>query len=734
MRLFSELFGNRVPVKTKNVNKGKGAEHSSRRTGGHYRKLRLESLEERQLLAVWTVNTTADVAPEAWSTSDTEVSLREAITQAVSGDEINFNIAGENLTEAQRTITLDATLGQLVIDKNLTINGLNTGDTAANIILDGGDLYDGTTVTEHSGVRIMNIAAGTTVSLTNLTFQHGYFSDTDVGGGAIYNLGTLTISNSTFTGNSADCDGGAISTKGNLTVTNSVFSHNSTVLSSKSGGAVNGANNTSALMSFDNCVFSQNSAGFGGAICSYKFNQSITNSTFTGNSANGGGAVYNSTNSVGTITNSTFTGNSASTSGGAIYNNKILRIANSTITGNSAGTDSLNYGGGIYNPGESLYLLNSIVVDNTAGEGVQDTYTLYGNTYYTYAYYSLFGKVVNIGSDKLFTTSAETSVGKTVAYIFANVTDGKAVASTKTVNGVTQTYFDLKTGGDASGTGAFTWHNTDWTAVAYSSTKTSEPFYIIETTGADTMIATDQIGNTIPAAASRGAVIVKEAPSVIVTTTDDVVDEYDGLISLREAIAYAGAEELGSNITFNIPGADLTDAQRTITLAPTLGQLEISKNLTINGLNTGDTAANIILDGGDLYDGTTVTEHSGVRIMNIAAGTTVSLTNLTFQNGYTLYDSAVTNSGFGGAIYNAGTLTISNSTFTGNSVSGTGLHGRGGAIANAGTLTVSNSMFSENSASDQNSSGGAIYNYDSGTLTVSHSTFTGNSTYWNGGA
>jgi len=77
--------------------------------------------------------------------------------------------------------------------------------------------------------------------------------------------------------------------------------------------------------------------------------------------------------------------------------------------------------------------------------------------------------------------------------------------------------------------------------------------------------------------------------------------------------------------------------------------------------------------------------------------------------------------GYGGGIYvsGKGTLTVSNSTFSGNVG---GIIG-GGAIANTGTLSVSNSTFSGNSSGFL--SGGAIAN--GGTLTVSNSTFSGNS-------
>ena len=95
--------------------------------------------------------------------------------------------------------------------------------------------------------------------------------------------------------------------------------------------------------------------------------------------------------------------------------------------------------------------------------------------------------------------------------------------------------------------------------------------------------------------------------------------------------------------------------------------------------------------------------------------------------------------GSGGGISNYGTLTLSNSTVSGNSILG----GSAGGIDNSGTLTLSNSTVSgnsgvgivnagtltlSNSTVSDNSSGG-IGNW--GTLTVSNSTLSGNS--WLGG-
>jgi len=84
--------------------------------------------------------------------------------------------------------------------------------------------------------------------------------------------------------------------------------------------------------------------------------------------------------------------------------------------------------------------------------------------------------------------------------------------------------------------------------------------------------------------------------------------------------------------------------------------------------------------------------------------------------------------GEGGGLYNAGTLTVSSTTFTGNSATVASFYGLGGGIYNFGTLTVRNSILSGNAATNH---GGGIYN--AGTLTVSSSTLSGNRAHVGGG-
>ena len=80
----------------------------------------------------------------------------------------------------------------------------------------------------------------------------------------------------------------------------------------------------------------------------------------------------------------------------------------------------------------------------------------------------------------------------------------------------------------------------------------------------------------------------------------------------------------------------------------------------------------------------------------------------------------------GGGVYNAGNLTITNSTFSHNSS-----HGDGGGVYNVENLTIMNSRFSNNSTTENFSCGGGICNNDN--LTIIDSTISRNSAYSDGG-
>ena len=201
---------------------------------------------------VQTVTSTADAGGICPGASCT---LRQAIATAVPGTTITFaaNVRG----------TINLTSGELLINKNLTING-----PGANLLSVQRSAVGGT-----PAFRIFNITPNSVIAaISGLTIANG---NSPSNGGGISNTGALTISNSTISGNSTGSSGGGIVTSGTLNVVNSTVSGNSAT------------------------------GGFGGGIYNTGTAQ-IINSTISGNSVsefslgigsgggiqNGGGSVF----------------------------------------------------------------------------------------------------------------------------------------------------------------------------------------------------------------------------------------------------------------------------------------------------------------------------------------------------------------------------------------------------------------------------------------------------------
>ena len=155
------------------------------------------------------------------------------------------------------------------------------------------------------------IFANGAVSITNGTLFSG--NSATVYGGAIYVAGTISVLDSTFSSNSVNStvgtwgNGGAIYGAGTITVLDSTFSSNSannTVSGFGYGGAIFGA-----VATVTNSTFSGNSATSGGgaiyAAGAFRVSPSVTNATFSGNSATSGGGAIGATVGV-TVRNSIF--------------------------------------------------------------------------------------------------------------------------------------------------------------------------------------------------------------------------------------------------------------------------------------------------------------------------------------------------------------------------------------------------------------------------------------------
>ena len=237
-------------------------------------------------------------------------SLRQAIADAAAGD----------------TITIDSILNGL----NITL--ASTLTLSKNVTIDGSGLSSQITLSGNNNVEVFYVNNGVSATLSSLNIVHGQGSSS--GGGGVYNAGTLTVNNSTFSGNSALGLGGAIRNYGTLIVNNSTFSGNS--------GYGSGAISNPGTATIQNSTFSGNSDisvsyGGGGAIRSAG-SLTIVNSTFSGNSANGGnGGAINAGNL--TLINDTFSGNSSKTGGGGVSITGTATLKNNIFANNTVGGD-----------------------------------------------------------------------------------------------------------------------------------------------------------------------------------------------------------------------------------------------------------------------------------------------------------------------------------------------------------------------------------------------------------
>jgi predicted outer membrane repeat protein len=301
------------------------------------------------------------------NTSDSGAgSLRAAIASAGVADTIIFDAA------------LSGGMIYLATTLDLTNNVTIDGSALATPITLSGD-------TDNNGVGnvgVFYVLPGVTATLDSLNITKGFVNGF---GGGIKSFGTLTVTNSTLSGNSGYYGGGISSSGGStLTLTHSTLSGNSgtygggiyngggpltitdSVLSNNSAANTGGGiyalfNNPFTMMIVNSTLLSNVSATSGGGIFSAG-TLAITNTSLAGNSAlaGSGGGIWSGAPL--TLNNSTLSGNSVSDNGGAIYSSRALTVTNSTLAGNTAAGS----GGGIYVYETTAKIYNTSIVFNGA--------------------------------------------------------------------------------------------------------------------------------------------------------------------------------------------------------------------------------------------------------------------------------------------------------------------------------------------------------------------------------
>jgi protocatechuate 3,4-dioxygenase beta subunit len=285
----------------------------------------------------------------------------------------------------------------------------NTLTISKSVILNGGS--GGVTIAGNNLLRLFTVMPGANLTLYGVTLQGG----NSTSGGAIYisSGGEVLMTNCILAGNSAvgtngaagkDASsggnigkngangtagiaalGGAIYNLGALTVSDSSFLTNSAAGGSGGSGG-NGGDGTYQGGNGGNG--GAGALGYGGAI--YNLGTlALTNCTFSGNTASGGSAGSGGTPGTGAFPGNAGRGAAgASGSGAAIYSRQSVTAVNCTFSGNSAqsgsgtagGTDSSSgngvngppgpdsLGGGIYVRGSGA-LTNCTFVNNTVAGG-----------------------------------------------------------------------------------------------------------------------------------------------------------------------------------------------------------------------------------------------------------------------------------------------------------------------------------------------------------------------------
>jgi CSLREA domain-containing protein len=547
-----------------------------------------------------------------------------------------------------------------------------SGDSAAN----GGGLGNGKSAT-------------VTVSGCNISNNT---SSTD--GGGIWSYANLTLTDSTVSGNKSNHEGGGILSRGSLTITNCTVTNNT----AGTFGVTNGyGGGIAGLVNMQDCTVSGNTASTGGGLSG---GGTILNSTFANNQGyqrGGGVANYGGVS----MTNCTVYANKAfyveknldgtttdhPGKGGGIYSSWPATLTNCTVAGNKASRlRNGGSGGDIFN-NSSNFILNNCLIAYSAAYGGDIT----GNAVVS-GHNNLIDDKVHAGG--LSSANNNYYVPSNQLHLYTPSTNYGGPTAT------VMPEFDpaLNAVSPVIGRG--------------------DPSLI------PAGVTTDQRGVSRISVSPNGTVTVDigaversvvgtyngtpvNRPNVIVVTT--LTDEDDGAAlpelgsgtSLREAINLANVDKGGNDVIKFAPG------------------LSGALDLTLGALPALTADVNIFGPGANVL---TIDAQGASQILPIAPGSTAVVDGLTLSGGNGVNGGAVSNAGTltidactiannsathaGGGVWSSGTLTLSASTLSGNTAGEAG----GGVIAAGGALTMTNCTVYDNTAGSatQASDGGGI--------------------------
>ena len=609
----------------------------------------------------------------------------------------------ETFTDLQNAINLVD--GILTLDSDIAM----TDDEAAgfvdgvainkNIRIDG----KGHTISAEDLGRIFSIGEGFTVTLTNATLINGKATE----GGAIYNDGSLTLSDVKLSDNTADSYGGAVFNNGHLVVSDSVFDSNDIVNRGSASVDYGGA----AIYNWYDGVLTVSGSNFTNNIKNYKNGDSlvgaittigdatVSGSNFVNNSGRWGGAIsatgaeLRKNSSTLTVSNTIFRDNAALYAGavyiwGSNYNIADCVFDNNTAFGKGNMTPNNNNGGALVVSQVSKF--NEPITGTISGSKFTNNKAQYGGAAY-------FNKGFVTITDSVFENNIATAEGGAVGFSRASVKD--LVVSINNSSFV---------GNKAPVAGAiFTNVDSKITNSNFTKNTASKGGAVLNENGAKLTVDNSTFKDN--AADSYGGAVLNNGELIV---TNSVFDANDILNRGSAGVDHGGAAIYNwenakldiskSNFTNNIK--NYVNGDRLVGAVTTIGNATIRDSYFVN--NSGRWGGALAATGG----------------VSGSAINTISVDGTKFVNNTALY---------GGAMFVwASNYTISNSVFDNNSAFGKGdmspNNNNGGAlIVTQDNIPVSGKIVNSNFTNNKAQYGGAAW-INEGTVDIDGSNFINN--------
>ena len=623
----------------------------------------------------------------------------------------NLDLGIKTFTDLQNAIGL--VRGTLTLDSDIAM----TDDEAANfkdgvainknIRIDG----KGHTISAEDLGRIFSIGEGFTVTLTNATLINGKADK----GGAIYNDGSLTLSDVKLSDNAADSYGGAVFNNGHLVVGNSVFDSNDVLNRGSASVDYGGA----AIYNWYDGVLTVSGSNFTNNIKNYKNGDclvgavatigdaTISDSCFVNNAGRWGGAIsatgaeLRKNSSTLTVSNTIFKDNSALYAGavyiwGSNYNIADCVFDNNTAFGKGNMTPNNNNGGALVVSQVSRF--NEPITGTISGSKFTNNKAQYGGAAY-------FNKGFVTITDSVFENNVATAEGGAVDFSHASVKD--LVVSINNSSFV---------GNKAPVAGAiFTNVDSKITNSNFTKNTASKGGAVLNENGAKLTVDNSTFKDN--AADSYGGAVFNNGELVV---SDSVFDSNDIVNRGSAGVDYGGAAIYNwenakldiskSNFTNNIK--NYVNGDRLVGAVTTIGNATISDSYFVN--NSGRWGGALAATGG----------------VSGSAINTIDVDGTKFVNNTALY---------GGAMFVwASNYTISNSVFDNNSAFGKGdmspNNNNGGAlVVTQDNIPVSGKIVNSNFTNNKAQYGGAAW-INEGTVDIDGSNFINNTATAEAGA